>query len=141
MQDAVELAQRVASLLDGGRRVATYKLALLLALIDACAELEQPQDEQPVSILELADRIIDLYWPQVRTYDERGQRCLFPITTNEPLAAVHLALVRPRRCLARVEFGGFPASQSRGRAIDRPAGRRGHSRATAQDPVAVGQYL
>ena len=73
MQDAVELAQRVAGLLDNGRRVATYKLALLLALIDACAELEQPQDEQPVSILELADRIIDLYWPQVRTYDERGQ--------------------------------------------------------------------
>jgi len=73
VQDAVELAQRVASLLDNGRRVATYKLALLLALIDACAELEQPQDEQPVSILELADRVIDLYWPQVRPYDERGQ--------------------------------------------------------------------
>ena len=73
MQDAVELAQRLASLLESGRRVATYKLALLLALIDACAEVEQPQDEQPVSILELADRVIDLYWPQVRTYDERGQ--------------------------------------------------------------------
>ena len=123
MQDAVELAQRVASLLDGGRRVATYKLALLLALIDACAELEQPQDEQPVSILELADRIIDLYWPQVRTYDERGQRCLFPITTNEPLAAVHLALVRPRRCLARVEFGGFPASRRHSRGAERSTDR------------------
>lgn len=73
MQDAVELAQRLASLLDSGRRVATYKLALLLALMDACAEVEEPQNEQPVSILELADRVIDLYWPQVRIYDERGQ--------------------------------------------------------------------
>jgi len=25
-----------------------------------------------VSILELADRVIDLYWPQVRMYGERG---------------------------------------------------------------------
>lgn len=103
VQDAVELAQRVASLLDSGHRVATYKLALLLALIDTCAEAEEPQDEQPVSILELADRVIDLYWPQVRTYDERGQlrqstqpraRILIAVTSLHELAPTSASVRR-----------------------------------------------
>jgi hypothetical protein len=42
----------------------------------------------------------------------QGLRCLFLITTNEPLAAVHPALVRPGRCLSRVEFGPLPAAQA-----------------------------
>ena len=75
MTDAVLLAQQLAALLEGGRRVATYKLATLLALLDACAEATPtpgPQDSISVSILELADRVIDLYWPQVRTYGDHG---------------------------------------------------------------------
>jgi 5-methylcytosine-specific restriction endonuclease McrA len=62
-------------LLEGGRRVATYKLATLLALLDASAEASPtpgPEAVQAVSILELADRVIELYWPQVRTYGEYG---------------------------------------------------------------------
>jgi hypothetical protein len=42
----------------------------------------------------------------------QGLRCLFLLTTNEPLTAVHPALVRPGRCLARVEFGALPAAQA-----------------------------
>ena len=42
----------------------------------------------------------------------QGLRCLFLITTNEPLAAVHPAIVRPGRCLAQVEFGPLPAEQA-----------------------------
>jgi hypothetical protein len=42
----------------------------------------------------------------------QGLRCLFLITTNEPLAAVHPALVRAGRCLSRVEFGALPATQA-----------------------------
>lgn len=75
MTDAVLLAQRLAALLEGGRRVATYKLATLLALLDACAEATPtpgPKDSLSLSILDLADRVIDLYWPQVRVYGERG---------------------------------------------------------------------
>lgn len=74
MADAVLLAQRLAGLLDG-RRVATYKLATLLSLLDACAEVAPapgPDDAVDVSILDLADRVIDLYWRQVRTYGEHG---------------------------------------------------------------------
>lgn len=73
--DAVVLAQRLAALLEGGRQVATYKPATLLALRDACAEATPtpgPADGLSVSILDLADRVIDLYWPQVRVFGERG---------------------------------------------------------------------
>jgi SpoVK/Ycf46/Vps4 family AAA+-type ATPase len=78
----------------------------------------------------------------------QGLRCLFLITTNEPLAAVHPALVRPGRCLSRVEFGPLPAEQA-SRLLGRPA----HVPMTLAEvlatrpvtsvlePVAVGQYL
>ena len=42
----------------------------------------------------------------------QGLRCLFLITTNEPLGRIHPAVVRPGRCLAQVEFGPLPASQA-----------------------------
>jgi hypothetical protein len=42
----------------------------------------------------------------------RGLRCLFLITTNEPLAAVHPALVRAGRGLSQIEFGPLPATQA-----------------------------
>jgi hypothetical protein len=42
----------------------------------------------------------------------QGLQCLFLITTNEPLASVHPALVRPGRCLSQLEFGPLPAAQA-----------------------------
>jgi hypothetical protein len=79
----------------------------------------------------------------------QGLRCLFLITTNEPLGAVHPAIVRPGRCLARVEFGALPASQAAsllGRPVDRPMTlaevMTTKPLVVRQDePVAVGQYL
>jgi hypothetical protein len=78
----------------------------------------------------------------------QGLRCLFLITTNEPLHAVHPALVRPGRCLARVEFGALPAAQAArllGRPVDRDLTLAEVMAATplqvVQDAVAVGQYL
>ena len=49
----------------------------------------------------------------------QGLRCLFLITTNEPLGAIHPAVVRPGRCLAVVEFGPLPAAQA-ARLLSRP---------------------
>lgn len=75
MTDPIDLAQRLATILEDGRRVATYKLAALLAMLDACAEAEHPpgpDEPYALSILDLADRVIDLYWPQVRTYSDAG---------------------------------------------------------------------
>ena len=78
----------------------------------------------------------------------QGLRCLFLLTTNEPLAAIHPALVRPGRCLARIEFGPLPASRAAavlGGPVDRdmtlaevvairPTKVEG-------EPARVGQYL
>ncbi|MGB8652512.1 MAG: AAA family ATPase, partial [Mycobacteriales bacterium] len=78
----------------------------------------------------------------------QGLRCLFLITTNEPLAAVHPALVRPGRCLSRLEFGPLPAAQA-SRLLGRPVA---HAMSLAEalavqpvssvlEPTHVGQYL
>jgi hypothetical protein len=78
----------------------------------------------------------------------QGLRCLFLITTNEPLGRIHPAVVRPGRCLAQVEFGLLPAAQvSRllGRAVAQPmtlAEAMAESPVEVlSEPVAVGQYL
>lgn len=78
----------------------------------------------------------------------QGLRCLFLITTNEPLGTVHPALVRPGRCLARVEFTALPQDQA-SRLLRRPvAGSMTLAELLASRPVSslaqdasVGQYL
>lgn len=78
----------------------------------------------------------------------QGLRCLFLITTNEPLGRIHPAVVRPGRCLAQVEFGPLPAADASalmGRPVASPMTL---AEVMAQAPVrtpevetAVGQYL
>ena len=70
------------------------------------------------------------------------------MTTSEPLDAVHPALVRPGRCLSRVEFGKLPAEQV-SRMLGRPVlTAMSLAEALAVAPTsaaaeleAVGQYL
>jgi hypothetical protein len=78
----------------------------------------------------------------------QGLRCLFLITTNEPLAVVHPALVRPGRCLSQVEFGLLsPAQASRilGRPVAVPMSLAEVMAASpvssVLEPTHVGQYL
>jgi hypothetical protein len=74
----------------------------LLVLEDAEALLRKDTGGTAMSkLLNLTDGLLG-----------QGLRCLFLITTNEPLAAVHPAIVRPGRCLAQVEFGRLPAQQA-----------------------------
>ncbi len=78
----------------------------------------------------------------------QGLRCLFLLTTNEPLGVIHPAIVRPGRCLAQVEFGRLPAGQAAG-LLGRPI-ERAMTLAEVMtaapvesrlEPMAVGQYL
>jgi diadenosine tetraphosphate (Ap4A) HIT family hydrolase len=63
--------QRVLALLHEGRKVATYKPALLLALIDACARRGVTGPEPiTIPVTELAELVIESYWPQVRPYGD-----------------------------------------------------------------------
>jgi hypothetical protein len=65
--DALELGQRIVAILETGRRTATYKFALLMALVDFCVEHLPSEDaELVVPIDELSARVIALYWRQVQ---------------------------------------------------------------------------
>lgn len=68
--DAAAWAQLVLTILDEGRRTATYKLAVLLALIDCCALSADADGRAPsrIPVRHLAVRVLELYWPQVRPY-------------------------------------------------------------------------
>jgi hypothetical protein len=64
--DPLAFAQLLLALLDEGRRTATYKLAVLLALIDCCAKGSDASGRAPTQIptRDLARRVVELYWPR-----------------------------------------------------------------------------
>lgn len=70
---AAAWAQLVLTILDEGRRTATYKLAVLLALIDCCALSADAEGRAPshIPVRDLSVRVLELYWPQVRPYATR----------------------------------------------------------------------
>jgi hypothetical protein len=69
--DPLLLGQRVVAILETGQRTATYKLALLMALIEHCIENlpERTDDVLSVPIAALAHRVLAIYWRQVRSFD------------------------------------------------------------------------
>lgn len=66
----LQLAERIIQLLEQGRFSATYKFALLIALMDLCLEKTGEQGVPPslLTTRELADKVIALYWPQCQPY-------------------------------------------------------------------------
>lgn len=70
-RDPLALGQQLMSVLEGGRRTATYKLATLLALLDFAVEHASGEQDAAVDIdlEDLAERVIALYWRQVRDLD------------------------------------------------------------------------
>lgn len=75
-------AERLLEVIDAGRRTATYKLALLLALVDLCSR-QSGEDGRAPSILytrDIAEQVAAIYWPQVIAYRP-------PDAADAPLAA------------------------------------------------------
>jgi len=74
--DPLVLGQRVVGILETGRRTATYKLAVLSALIDYCVEHLPETSRAPLDVPldELADRVIELYWRQVVPFESLKHR-------------------------------------------------------------------
>ena len=109
----------------------------LFVLEDAESLLHKAGSKGMAKLLNLADGLLG-----------QGLRCLFLITTNEPLGVVHPALVRAGRCLARVEFTPMSAAQAAA-VLQRPVDRAMTlAEVMAAQPVsvvaetpAVGQYL
>ena len=69
--DPLLLGQRVVAVLETGMRTATYKLATLMALIDQCIENlpAAPDDSLTVPIPDVARRVLEIYWRQIRPFD------------------------------------------------------------------------
>ena len=63
-------AERLLQVIDEGRRTATYKLALLLALIDACGAESDEHGRAPAELHTriVAKHVLKIYFPQVRSY-------------------------------------------------------------------------
>lgn len=90
--DPLLLGQRVVAMLETGSRTATYKLATLMALIDHAIE-HVPDDagatlEVPIS--ELAHRVLELYWRQVRPFEGKQLRQSTQARARIPQAALNL---------------------------------------------------
>lgn len=61
-------------LLETGARSATYKLALMTAIIDICVEYDPaPDGTLAIPLQEITHRVIALYWNQTRTFGEQGR--------------------------------------------------------------------
>jgi hypothetical protein len=69
----VGFAERLLAVIDSGRRTATYKLALLIALPDLCARLSDADGRAPRLLYtrDIAEQVAVLYWPQVVTCSDR----------------------------------------------------------------------
>lgn len=79
---AIGFAEKVLELLDEGRFTATYKYAVLLALIDVCLERTEQNGVPPdvVTTRQLADKIVELYWPHTLPFT--GQRATAVLRQN-----------------------------------------------------------
>ena len=66
----VGFAERLLDVIDSGRRTATYKLALLMALLDLCTRRSDANGRAPEVLYtrDIAERVAALYWPQVIPY-------------------------------------------------------------------------
>jgi hypothetical protein len=63
-------AERLLEVIDSGRRTATYKLAVLLAMLDLCARRSDTRGRAPRVLYtrDIAEQVASLYWPQVIPY-------------------------------------------------------------------------
>jgi hypothetical protein len=69
---AISFVEKLLVLLDEGRKTATYKFAVLLALIDLCMERAEPDGSPPARLTTtaIAEKVVALYWPHTNPFRE-----------------------------------------------------------------------
>jgi 5-methylcytosine-specific restriction endonuclease McrA len=74
-QPALPIAEKIVQILDRGGFTATYKYAVLVALMDICMERTDAKGLPPASVTtrELAQKVIELYWPHSMPYHRRDR--------------------------------------------------------------------
>ncbi len=68
MEQQARFLQKLQHLLVEGEFVATYKFALLLALVRWALENPDHDEREPVDVRDLALHVIELYWPHTRPF-------------------------------------------------------------------------
>lgn len=98
--------ERLLAVIDEGRRISTYKLAVVLALIDVCAEHPGPDGKAPVELdtLVVSRRVAQLYWPQVRGYQRNGEMIVLKQITASGSAILAAVATLARQTSARTSF-------------------------------------
>ncbi len=89
--DVAGFAERLLAVIDEGRRTATYKLALLLALMEACIENSSEHGEAPSSLStrQIASYVAALYWPQLEQFPTATGSIDLRQITNKSSAILH----------------------------------------------------
>lgn len=143
--DSADLVQGVLALLDEGRRSATYKPALVLALVELAVERASGPGELVLPLPDVADQVMNLYWPQTRPH-EAVHGALKQTTTNKSRIIDALVRLRERtnsreQSLAQVRIlhpGEYLAAQ---RAIARALAKQPIPRLQRPGSTAMGdQY-
>ncbi len=73
-EDALAIAERILGILGDGSFSATYKFALVIALLDVCIENTAHNGMPPSSVTtrQLAERVLELYWSHAVPFREHG---------------------------------------------------------------------
>lgn len=102
IRDPLALGQRVVSILETGARTATYKLATLMALVDYSVENlpGDPEGALAVPVRDVAMRVVELYWPQMRTFENKALR-----QSTQPVAKIPDAVLKMRAEVGAGESG------------------------------------
>ena len=101
----IALAEKVIALLDEGRFTATYKYAVLLALMDLCLEKTSRDGEPPEMVVtrELAEKVLEIYWPHCVPYASGTQATVLIQNAGRPGARARIvrAIMEFRERVAR----------------------------------------
>jgi 5-methylcytosine-specific restriction endonuclease McrA len=89
--DQLAFLDHIQRLFEEGEFVATYKFALLLAITELAVEQGTDcADELTLSHEAIADKFLELYWPQVAPYTAGGQAGVLVQSTGRQAATVTL---------------------------------------------------
>jgi hypothetical protein len=113
-EPVLRFGEKVLAVLEQGSFTATYKYALLLAIIDALLEGTAADGSPPQTIRtrELARKTVDLYWPQCRDFvSVRGTGLLRQNTSGQ--AEIVTAVTRFREGSSRHALTHTQAAQER----------------------------
>lgn len=82
---AIKLAEQILFLLENGSFTATYKYAVLLAMLDLSMEKSSKDGNAPdvITTEEMAKKVVQLYWPHAVPYGRSAQSVLRQNTNGQ----------------------------------------------------------